>query len=709
MSNKTICVTLPRYAPCFGWCNRLLRVDLSDGRIWSQPTAPYLPDYIGGRGLATKLLWDDCPEPVDPFDPRNPFMVIAGALTGTRSPYSGRTIICTFSPQAHPYNWFTRASIGLDWGAELKQAGYDGLIVTGASDTPVQLLIRDDDVSILPADDLWGLDTIETQEATEAAYGKSARTLTIGPAGENLSRIATVHTGTKSVAGQGGFGAVMGYKKLKAITVQGSGHVQVADPERLNELTKLVAEEVRPSQRSDEWIDRLNAQLLEEGGGRARRWACTQNCPAPCGIYIQDVPGKAIKRNWSGSLFCVGGTFRGGKSISWLYDWDLGFSGGFEVACYANRLGLNHWDILVGIIPWLRMCEREGLLKSINGRPLEWNSNEFWVRLMHDIAYAKGDGRALAMGGLRAATALGVGEDIVRRYYTGWGFAGHWDGHATFVNYIVYPFWITSALHWAMDTRDPASSTHDYIQGVMFKGPFAGRTNNPNPLITWDQMKAIGVKLYGRADTFDPLSGYEGKAIPAAYHAVRSLIKDSLPVDDQRFPLMLSYKSEDRFPRLAGIDGVDMEAHLFRAGTGVDWSPQQFTHAAERAYTLDRAIQVRHWGRDRKLDERIIPSFEYAENWVNPITLQRQTLDRQQFLPLMDEYYRLCGWDVTTGWPKRERLAELGIGEVYEPMVAGAREAQTRLPPLEPVLPVQDAHQNDADRQPSQAASEAIK
>ena len=121
-------------------------------------------------------------------------------------------------------------------GAELKQAGYDGLIVTGASDTPVQILVRDDEVSILKADHLWGLDTVETQEAAEAEHGK-VKTLTIGPAGETLSRIATVSTGTKSVAGQGGFGAVLGFKKLKAISVAGSGD-QVADPERLNYLYK---------------------------------------------------------------------------------------------------------------------------------------------------------------------------------------------------------------------------------------------------------------------------------------------------------------------------------------------------------------------------------------------------------------------------------------------------------------------------------------
>jgi aldehyde:ferredoxin oxidoreductase len=163
---KSITATLPRFKPMFGWTNRILRVDLTEGRIWAQETAPYAPDYIGARGIAARILWDEYPEPVDPLDPRNPFMVMPGALTGTIAPYSGRTNICAFSPQCSPYPWFSRSSIGADWGARLKRAGYDGLVVTGASETPVHVLIRDDEVSILPAD------------GPSTSSGRSSRSLT---------------------------------------------------------------------------------------------------------------------------------------------------------------------------------------------------------------------------------------------------------------------------------------------------------------------------------------------------------------------------------------------------------------------------------------------------------------------------------------------------------------------------------------------------
>ena len=161
MVSKT--VTLDTFAPMYGWRNRMLRVDLSAGRIWAE-SAPDTPDFLGARGMAAKILWDEYPEPVAASTRATPLWSCPA-----RSPARARPIrahnVCAFGPQGYPYTWFTRASIGADWGDELKKAGYDGLVVTGASDTPVRILIRDDEVSILPADDLWGMDTIETQES----------------------------------------------------------------------------------------------------------------------------------------------------------------------------------------------------------------------------------------------------------------------------------------------------------------------------------------------------------------------------------------------------------------------------------------------------------------------------------------------------------------------------------------------------------------
>ena len=252
-----------------------------------------------------------------------------------------------------------------------------------------------------------------------------------------------------------------------------------------------------------------------------------------------------------------------------------------------------------------------------------------------------------------------------------------------------------------MDTRDPASSTHGYVQCVMRWGPFsqgrAGASVDGQPPIPWDLMRGIGQRVYGRADTLDPLSGYEGKAIPAAYHGLRSVMKDCLPTDDQVFPLIYSHNTEDRFCRIGDIDGPDVDAAILRAGTGLDWDTAEFERAAERVLNLERAIVIRHFGRTRAMDERVLPYFEYDENWVNPELGHRKRLERDKFTPVMDEYYRLRGWDAETGWPTRERLEALDLGAIYDDMVRGATSARGRLPDLPAEEPVVDHHQPGTD------------
>ena len=689
---KPVVTKVPRFRPLHGWVNRILSINLSDMSVTSRETAPYVPDYLAARGIAHRIAWDEYPRPVGPFDPANPLMVFPGTLTGSLSPYSGRTVICSFSPQAYPYHWFTRSNIGAHFGGELKRAGYDGLIVTGASNAPVRILIRDDEVSILPANELWGQDALDTLEALEATEGKGTRSLVIGQAGERLSHIATIQTASSSACGQGGFGAVMGSKKLKAISIIGTGQVSLADPGRVREITRLVGEEARSSRQMKEHIKRMNERLAAEGNGSVRAYACTESCVSPCNIYYQDVPGCVHNRRWSGHWTCVGGLFQGISesgpySHGGVYDWRLGMRGGLELNALSNRYGLNQWDMIVGMVPWLEACQNAGLISEINGHPMDWRSIEFWVEFLRSIAFREGMGDALALGGWGAARALHLGEDLVRRYYTGWGYAGHWDGHAAWCNPIVYPYWLVSTLQWATDTRDPIPSDHSGTWYVMNFGPLNEAAPADRP-ITWEHVRAISQRLYSDPEALDPYSDYKGKAYQGFYHSRRSVMKDCLPADDFVFPLIYSRNTEDRFCRIGDIEGPSVEYHLFKAGTGTDWSEREYQVATERVYALERALTVRHWGRDRRMDEMVLPSYEYLENWTNPLLGKRYALDPQQFRPVMDEYYAHLGWDVQSGWPTRERLADLGLQEVYEPMVAGAAVARAELPPPPAAQPV---------------------
>jgi aldehyde:ferredoxin oxidoreductase len=162
------------------------------------------------------------------------------------------------------------------------------------------------------------------------------------------------------------------------------------------------------------------------------------------------------------------------------------------------------------------------------------------------------------------------------------------------------------------------------------------------------------------------------------------MILDCVPADDLTMPLLWSENAPDHIVRLPDIDGVgeiegpSVEYHLFQAGTGTRWSEGEFELAAQRVCTLERALQVRHWARDRSTDEMILPYFERSEVGQNPLLERRHGLDRAQFKPVMDEFYTLHGWDAEKGWPTAERLRELGMSSMYEPMVKGAAEARER-------------------------------
>jgi aldehyde:ferredoxin oxidoreductase len=616
-------------------------------------------------------------------------MVMTGALTGSRSPYSGRTNVCAFSPQAYPYHWFTRSSIGGRFGGELKRAGYDGIVVTGASETPVRLRIVDSEVNILPAEELWGLDTMDTLEALEAAEGPGVRSLTIGPAGENLSRIATIQTASSSAAGQGGFGGVMGSKKLKAVSVVGTGRVSLADPELITAMSRTLLKRFReagldqPQNFGD--LAKLNEALAAEGSGRARLEPCTEGCLTPCAVHFRDMPGSVFKRTWSGSWFCVSAIVQQGppdwfpSHIRDQLDWRLDRRAAFETNVLSNRYGLNQFDILAGIVPWLIACREAGEITDLNGLDMDWNKAETWAAFLHATAYREGLGDVLAEGGWAAARTLLVGATMARTQYAGWGHTAHWDGHAGIGP--VFPYWLVSALQWVSDTRDPFNSGHGSLQAAwQISGRVSGLQPDAAREAELERFRAIGEHLYRSADAADPLSGYSGKAAMGHFHTLRPVILDCVPVDDFRFPRIYDPDAPDRYWRMefdgiGEIEGPSIEYHLFRAGSGVDWSEGEFDRAAERVCALERALQVRHWGRDRQTDEMLQPYFEQTETLQSPFLETRYGLDREQFRPVLDEFYALHGWD-ERGRPTEETMDALGMGDMYAPMVEGAAKAE---------------------------------
>ncbi len=215
----------------YGNWGKFLRVNLSTGEVKVEEYDEELAKkWLGSRGLAIYFLLRDMDPKVDPLSPENMLIITPGPLSGTSAPTGGRYNVVTKSPQT---GFITMANSGGYFGAELKFAGWDGIIVEGKADSPVYIYIKDDNVEIRDASHLWGKVVSETEKTLREEVGsKKVRILSIGPAGENLVKFAAIMNDGHRAAGRGGVGAVMGSKNLKAIVVEGSKRVPIADKQK---------------------------------------------------------------------------------------------------------------------------------------------------------------------------------------------------------------------------------------------------------------------------------------------------------------------------------------------------------------------------------------------------------------------------------------------------------------------------------------------
>jgi len=598
--------------------------------------------------LAARLALDMIPPGMGPYDAESPLFFMTGALVCTPAPSAGRVTICGLSPQAYPHEWYTRSNVGGHWGAELKYAGYDGLIVTGRASRPVILYIDNDAVTLRDAGDLWGMGIIATQERMREALGLETRVLTIGPAGENLCRYAVIATGTESAAGQGGFGAVMGSKRLKAIAVRGRGRVGVAHPQEMLRRSRLLAQTA---------LARYG-RGMSDGGGKDREYGlrpapCTYLCPRACGSFYQRVPGVMYpERTYSGQVFCCAPRLAGGDWLGVCFEPEVAF----ELAQISNDLGINHWELTFGLGPWLLACQARGELHSLDGVALDLRDPAFWVDMMERIAYRRGWGDLLAEGGPRVADALGIGQDLIGDYYPAYGQSSHWDGHGS-LPFCYFPYWLVPSLQWALDSRDPMGGGHGYVTNII------GLVRTVDP---WDpaaqaQLLRVGERLYGNTAAVDPWGGYEGKAWPAVLHQNRGALKDGLGVCDNIFPMLTDPEHEGYLLSVDGVEGWGLEHYLFEAACDWDLSADELDRAGERIFAAERLLAIRNWGRNRATDETVIPYLQRPEGEVSPYLKTRVAVDAARYRALLSACYALRGWDPATGRPTEATLRVLGL------------------------------------------------
>jgi aldehyde:ferredoxin oxidoreductase len=623
-----------------GWAGQVLWVDLTNGKITKVPTAAYEPEKFigGGIGLNTKIFWDlGCPK-VPAFDPENPLMASSGPLTGTVGPFQ-RGMISSISPQSYPDELFSYSSFGGKWPSQLKFAGYDGVVVLGKADRPVYLSINDDDVQIEDAGDLWGLDTWSTGEAL---LGKEpgAESLCIGPAGENLSRISPIVTRTGNTAGEGGFGAVMGSKNLKAIRVKGTGSMKISKPRVFLELIKIIAKATDDFKFTASMFRKplCGKPAREELVTKYRtRFSGCYACPYQCtGKY--KVPGLG-----TGSASCAQWLFGAFDHEDARSVW--------EANALMQRIGLDNYSI-EAIISFLYICKKEGVLTEADfndlGIPLTKflggtaTGHEFLQALLCPMA----DGTSIFSDGLpRAIEHLGKkAHEISRGLHTARGFSIH--HHES----------IGGALHWALDTRDTSPSAIDEMTFML------------SPEIAQYYGVVGGEATYNQPET--PV--YEGNERNVAFSVKHQMLRNSLNVCEW-------FSSPASFYRPPEMDIRVLESRVFSAVTGLEKDAEEMWTAGERIWNLRRAVMVKREDRTRDKDTIDDIHFEQETNIATTTPLDFRfgfgarrggPLDRAKFESLKDAYYKLEGWDVDTGWPTRGKLEELGLKDAADELAS---------------------------------------
>ncbi|MDP3046110.1 MAG: aldehyde ferredoxin oxidoreductase family protein, partial [Chloroflexota bacterium] len=404
-------------------------------------------DFIGGRGLGSRLLWDLAPAGVDPLAADSPLMFLTGPLTGL-VPGGAHTAVVHKSPSTGIT--LGHAITGAQWGTELKTAGYDGVVVTGEASKPVYLSIEDGKAEVREAGDLWGKRTLETEVLLKQRLGDPrARVLCIGPAGENLVSFASIQQEYFRSAARGGCGTLMGAKRLKAIAVRGHGPIPLAQPE----LFAIRYEEI---------LAKLRGSRTKRRGYGLVRWGSTISHDPHSDISELDVRNyreaywadidkiggleyerrcKVRSRSCFGCPICClqTGVLREGPHAGTLTNPDFDSFGTIGPGClvtdfaganYLSALGddLGMDDTSLGnVVGFAMECYERGLITKADtdGLELTWGNVAVMEALWHKVAYREGFGALLAQGVREVAATIGGGSEAFAMHAKGLSFAGY--------------------------------------------------------------------------------------------------------------------------------------------------------------------------------------------------------------------------------------------------------------------------------------------
>lgn len=599
-----------------GYIGKLLQVDLSTGAVDEQPLVEaWAEQFLGGRGLATHLLYQRLPPRAQPYDEGNDVLILTGPAAGTSFPTGSRLALSTISPLT---GTLTTGYMGGHWAPELKYAGWDGVLLTGRAEKPVALVIRDASAKLVDATAQWGMDTQETQAAMAESHGRGFKTMCIGPAGENLVRYAAI-AHEQHLIGRGGAGAILGHKRVKAICVEGSGGVEVAaSPDRFGQRMRAMQSIVQqdpialrfrqigtasgipkkngigalPTRNFQagtfEHVDQYGPEPLKD---LIRRFESCAQCPISCGSVVEfeyqdgSVVSERLEHesHWSLGPLC-----------------DIGdLKATLKASDTCDRLGLD--TVSAGVtIAFAMEARQNGLLKDseLDGLDLSWGNASLLDPLLLRIARREGIGDLLAEGVRLVAARLENGSE-----------------------------------HYAMHVKGlelPAFEPRAFT-GMGLNLATASRGADHNRAFT------IAAEFYGILGDLDRFE-HQGKA---------QMVKDL-----QDFSAVIDSIIACMFTIDFSTD-VELFCEAINLITGMPIDRTEYYRIGERINNLERLFNLRQgfgWA-DDALPARIrTEAMVSAGDRATPLDLSH----------MLQEYYSLRGWD-DRGVPTPEKLAALGL------------------------------------------------
>jgi aldehyde:ferredoxin oxidoreductase len=597
-------------------------IDLSTGEITVTQTQPELVEaYLGGRGLNMAYLRQymektSNPIEVDPLGPENPLIFGVGMLSGTIAPNAARFNVSARSPESYILG---DANCGGFFAAAMRKTGFNTLIILGRAKYPVYILLEDREIRLLDAKDLWGTRVVEAQARIKSRHGPGTVSTVIGPAGENMVRMACIMTGKKNAAGRGGMGAVMGSKNLKAVVARGRGRIPVAQNDDLRSV-RIKQQAYLKDSKIVQVLGRVGTPLLYEVSNRlgAIRTRNSQD------NYFEDtLNAEEIEKYVDKMLACSScivhcrhrNTFGGeGPEYSTigLLGANLGISPTDQVIKLnnlVNDLGMDASSTGT-IIGWaMELYQREIIGDDLTGGSLEWGDYERVYKLIEDIAYRRNFGDILAESTRAVA------------------------------------FFPKEANDYLIAIKGlPQSDPHDvryfkgFALGIAVASRGADHLRNRPTLEVFKLPDGVREKIYGRANHPDPTSYYD-KGLIVAWSEDIFAVTDCLGIC--KF-VTHGFNS----PHLLGYEHF---CELIAAVTGLKYTPDALRQIGKRVNDTERLINS-DFGMTRNDDT--LPK-RYFNDPMPARRTKGHRIDREHFESMLDEYYTERGWDSEGRVPRK--------------------------------------------------------